>query len=117
MELIALAGFVAMLALVAGTLGVVFLVVKFVLWTVLLPIRLIFKLLWLPFFLVKGLLLGIVGLLAAPVLAIGALLAIVAMVVVVLLPLLPLLFVALAIWALVRLFSRPPTALPAQRST
>ena len=108
----ALAGlFVAGLA-VAAVLGVVFLVCKIVIWAVLLPFRLLFKLLWIPF----GLATGAVGLAAGAVIVplmltiglavavFGAIAALLALVI----PAIPFLLLGLVVWALMR--KSPATA-------
>lgn len=92
LELIALAGlFIAGLA-VLSVVGVAFLVLKVVFWAVFFPIRLLFKLLWIPFGIIGGLLGGaftlaagaallpillVVGLIVAVLGAIAAVLALV----------------------------------------
>jgi len=105
-ELIALAGlFIAGFA-VLSVVGVVFLVFKVLMWTVFLPFRLLFKLLWIPVGLIGGMfslaagaailpILLVVGLVVAVVGAIAALLA-------VLVPMIPFLLLGLMIWALMR---------------
>ena len=75
------------------------------LWTLLLPIRLLFGLLLLPFLLLKvvGMAIGgLVLLVAAPVLAIALLAGLVAVAVAVVAPLLPLLFIAFVVWFVLR---------------
>ncbi|MCA1583379.1 MAG: hypothetical protein LC791_00930 [Acidobacteria bacterium] len=96
----------------AAVVGVLLFLVKIALWTVLLPLRLVLKLIWLP----VGLTLGAVGLLlgtiAIPLLVVmigGVLLAgLVAAIVALLLPLIPFVLLGLLIWSLMR--RRPAVA-------
>ncbi|MBY0496587.1 MAG: hypothetical protein K2Y23_20470 [Cyanobacteria bacterium] len=106
LELIALAGlFIGGLA-VAAILGIVFLVLKLAFWAVLLPFRLLTKLIWVPI----GLAAGGVGLAAGaaiiPIaLVIGlvvAVLAAIAAVLALLIPAIPFLLLGLAVWAVLR---------------
>ena len=93
-------------ALVAGALGfmMVFvacavLALRAAIWVVLLPFRLLFGVLTLPWLLVKTIVLG-AGALVAVVAAVG-------LVVALLVPLLPLVFIGVVTWAIVRLMRRP----------
>ena len=112
-------GFLAFAGLLAAAglaffslIGLVFFIIKMALWTVLLPIRILFKVLMIP----VALTFGAIGL-AAGAAAIPILLVVVAAVVVVgaiaallalLVPAIPFILLGLAIWALVR--KRPATA-------
>jgi hypothetical protein len=99
-----LAGLVIGGTVLAFTLFAVLFAVKMVFWIVFLPVRLLVKLLWLPFLLVKGLFVGALGLLAVPLLAIVAVVGLLTLVAALLVPLLPLVFLGVAVWLLVRLF-------------
>ena len=75
------------------------------LWVVLLPLRLLFGLLLLPFLLLKVVGMAIGGLLlliAGPILAIALVAGLVAVAVAVVAPLLPLLFIAFVVWFVIR---------------
>jgi hypothetical protein len=99
-------------AAVAAALGVVWLVFRIVWWTVLLPLRVLFKILMIPVWLTIGAiglaagaaLLPVVLLVAGGVVLVGALAALLAL----LLPLVPLVLFGLLIWALGR--RRPAVA-------
>jgi len=105
-ELIALAGLLVAGVACAMVIGFVFFVFKVLLWTVFLPFRLLFKLLWIP----VGLVTGAVGLAASAavlpiLLMVGgmiALIALVASIVAVLIPAIPFVLLGLVIWAFVR---------------
>jgi hypothetical protein len=99
----------AALAVLAVTAWVLFslalVIVKIVLWTILLPIRLLFGLLILPLLLLKlvGMAFGGLALLiAGPIVAIALLAGLAAVAVAVIAPLLPFLFVAFVVWFVVR---------------
>ena len=112
-------GFLAFAGLLAAAglaffslIGLVFFIIRMAFWTVLLPLRILFKVMMIP----VGLALGAVGL-AAGAAAIPILLVVVTAVVVVgaiatllalLVPAIPFVLLGLAIWALVR--KRPATA-------
>lgn len=109
LELVALAGLLFAGLAVFAVLGMVFFIVKLAFWVVFFPIRLIMKLLWLPFGLIAGAfsvaagaallpILLLVGIVIAVVGAIGALLAL-------LIPAIPFLLLGLMIWAFMR---KPP---------
>lgn len=111
LELIALAGMLAAGLAVAFVFGLIFFVLKLLLWTVFLPFRLLFKLLWIP----AGLVMGGVGLvfsaaLLPVVLIVGGVVAIVglfAAIIALLIPAIPFVLLGLAIWAVMR---RQPAA-------
>ncbi len=107
--LFGLAAFATIALVVGGLLAVALFVLKLVFWVVFLPIRLFFKLLFLPFILLKWAFVGVAGLVLLPLLLIAGLVAVIAMLVAVVTPLLPILFVAAAIWVLVQI-ARPATA-------
>ncbi|MGE3275283.1 MAG: hypothetical protein AB7O67_09240 [Vicinamibacterales bacterium] len=97
---------------IAAVVGVTLFLVKLLVWTVLLPIRILFKLLWIPI----GLALGAVGLAAGAValpvvlLVLGGI-AVVGLVIALLglvLPLVPFLLLGLFIWTMVK--KRPVAA-------
>ena len=112
-------GFLAFAGLLAAAglaffslIGLVFFIIKMALWTVLLPLRILFKVLMIP----VALTFGAIGL-AAGAAAIPILLVVIATVVVVgaiaalvalLVPAIPFILLGLAIWAVVR--KRPATA-------
>jgi len=101
-ELAALA-LVAVVAWVVLSLALA--LVKVVLWVLLLPLRLLFGLLVLPFLLLKflGMAIGaLVCVILAPVLVIALLVGLAAAAVALVAPLLPLLFVAFVVWFVVR---------------
>jgi len=81
---------------------------KFVFWIVFLPVRLLFKLLTLPFLLIKWTFLGLFGLLLAPLALILVVVGLLSVVAALVAPLLPLLVLAFIVWALVRLFKGRP---------
>ena len=112
LEMIALAGLVIGGLAVMAVVGVAFLVFKIVFWAVLLPFRMLFKLLWLPIGLVAGGVSLAAGVAIVPiVLAIGAVVAVVgaiAAVVALVIPAIPFLLLGLAVWAVVR--KRPVAA-------
>ena len=93
--------------------GVVFLVIKVLFWTIFLPFRLLFKLLWIP----VGLAMGAVGLAPAPPscrfssssawpwLSSGAIAALLALLV----PAIPFILLGFVIWAIVK-SNRPAAA-------
>ena len=110
--LIALAGlFIGGFALFA-VFGLIFLIFKVVLWAVFFPIRLLMKLLWIPFALIGGLVSLVAGAALLPVLVIGALLvaaiAAVGAVLALLIPALPFILLGFVIWSYMR--TRPVTA-------
>ncbi len=96
----------AVLALTVWALfSLVLVLVKVVLWAILLPIRLLFGLLVLPFLLLKVVAMAIGGLLfviVGPIFAIALLAGLLAVAVAVIAPLLPFLFVGFVVWFLVR---------------
>ncbi len=89
LEFMALAGLVSVGLLGVFVFGLVVTVVKLVLWLVLLPLRLVFKLMWVPVF--------ALGAAAAAVVCAGL----------VLIPLAPLILVAALVWMVVKRSSRP----------
>jgi hypothetical protein len=106
LELVALAGLLIAGFAVFAVFGMVFIVLKIALWAVFFPIRLLFKLLWIPFGLIGGLfsfaagitllpILLTVGFVVAVVAAIAALLAL-------LVPAIPFVLLGLMIWAFMR---------------
>ena len=108
-ELLVFGGFIVACMAVAEVLGFVFFLFKLVLWAVLLPFRILFKILMIPVWLT----LGALGL-AAGVIAVPLLLIVVAGVVIVgllaalaavLLPAIPFVLLGLLLWAI---FSRRP---------
>lgn len=97
------------LAVLGAALAVIGLTIRALVWLVLLPLKIVFGLLILPFLLLKllfGIAVGVVVLPVVGVIAVvGAVIGVVALGAMLLVPLLPLLVVALLIWAAVKLFS------------
>jgi hypothetical protein len=91
---------------IAAVLGVIFFLVRLVLWAALFPFRFLLKLLWAPVGLVLGALALVFGTIALPALFLIAggivVMAIVSVIASVLLPLLPFLLLGFALWALFR---------------
>lgn len=106
-ELLTLGALAVAGVFVVSILALVFAVLKFVFWIVLLPIRLAFKLLFLPLLLLKWAGLALLSLVAAPILVVVLLVGGAVVVLGMLAPLLPVVFLVLAVWALVRLGRRP----------
>jgi hypothetical protein len=100
--------------LVAAIVMVGALVVRAVQWTSMLPFRIVFGLLALPFWIGGMILKLLFTVVLLPVLLVGgvllAIVAAVAAIVAIITPLLPLAIVALLIWAVFRSFGRPVTA-------
>jgi hypothetical protein len=109
-ELLGLGALLMLGALVFAVVGAVFAVLRFVFWLVFLPIRLAFKLLFLPLLLIKWLIVGAVGVLAAPLLLVLFVVGGLALLVAIITPLLPVLFAGFLVWALIHLVRRPATA-------
>ena len=112
LELMALAGlFIGGLAVMA-VVGVVFLVLKIVLFAVFLPFRLLFKLLWIPIGLVGGFFSLAAGAAIIPImLTVGVAVAIIgaiAALLALLVPAIPFLLLGLMVWAFLR--RRPAAA-------
>ena len=105
-------GFLALAGLLMGgfavmaVFGAIFLVLRIVFWAVLFPVRLVLKLLWLPFALVGGALSLVAGaaVLGLIVVVVGAIAAALAF----LIPLTPFVLLGLMIWAFMK--RRPATA-------
>jgi hypothetical protein len=110
LELLVIGGVLGALALVAGIGLLVVAVLKVVFWIVLFPIRLAFKLLFLPFLLIKWLFVGVFGLLLAPLALVAVVVGVVGLLAALVVPLLPILFVAFAIWVIVKLVASPASA-------
>lgn len=107
-ELLVLGGLVFVAAFV-GLIGFAVVgLLKFVFWVVFLPIRLVFKLLALPFLLLKWTFMGLFGLLLAPVALILLVVGLFGVLAALVAPLLPLLVLAFIVWALVKLFKGRP---------
>lgn len=91
---------------VVAVIGTVFLVMKVVLWTVLLPFRLLFKLLMISVWMTLGAVGMVAGVALVPivlvVLAGAALVGLVAAALALLLPAIPFVLFGLLIWAIVR---------------
>lgn len=98
-ELIALMGlFIAGFA-VLSVVGVVFFVFKLAMWTVFLPFRILFKMLWIPFSLIGGLFSLAAGAAILPiVLVVGLIAAVLALLV----PMIPFLLFGLIVWSFMR---------------
>ena len=107
---IAFAGILAAGLAMASVLGLIFFVLKLVMWTVFLPFRILSKLLWIPF----GLVTGAIGLAAGaallPILllvGVVAIVGLVAAVIALLIPAIPFVLLGLVVWAFMR---RQPAA-------
>jgi hypothetical protein len=91
---------------IAALLGFVFLLLKLVLWAVLLPFRLLLKLLMIPVWLTLGGVGLALGAIAMPVLLVGlaavAVIGIVGTVLAILLPAIPFVLLGLLLWAVFR---------------
>lgn len=110
MEVLALLALVGVGFLVAGVGFAILALLKLVFWIVFLPIRLAFRLLTLPFLLIKWTIGGLFGLLLIPLALLAGLALVVALISALVVPLLPFLFVAFAIWAVAKLVMRPAVA-------
>ncbi len=86
-----------------GVVTVAFVALKAVLWLLLLPLRFLFGIVFLPLLLVKTLIGGILLVVLAPLMAIAAIVGLIGFIAAVLVPLMPLLVIALAVWIVVRL--------------
>lgn len=106
--LLALGAFLLCGVMLLGLIGGI---LKLVFFVVFLPLRILGKLIALPFLAVGFFLKLLFGVLLLPLLLVGALIGIVglgiAAVVGLLVPLMPLLIAGLLVWGLVKLFSRP----------
>ena len=94
------------LALAGAALGLIWILIRSLMWLILLPFRLLFALLALPFLLLKFILLAIGGVVGVTLAVAGGVLVLFAIV----LPLLPLLALGAIIWAIATAGSRPATA-------
>lgn len=106
LELIALAGLLIAGIAVFAVIGMVFFVLKIVLWAVFFPIRLLFKLMWIPFGLIGGLFSLAAGVTILPiVLSVGLVVAAVAAIaalLTMLIPAIPFVLLGLMVWAFMR---------------
>jgi hypothetical protein len=111
-EFLVLGGLIAVGLALAAIFVFAWFLLKLVLWAVLLPIRLMFKLLMVPVWLTLGALGLAAGAVAVPVLLVAiagvAIVGIVAAVLAVLLPVIPFVLLGLLLWAVFR--SRPAVA-------
>ena len=105
-EFLVLGGLVAVALLVAAVLGVVVLALKLAVWAVLLPFRLLWKLITIPIWLTLGALGLVAGAVALPVVLFGvvavAVVGVLAAVLAILLPAVPFVLLGLLVWALFR---------------
>lgn len=105
-ELLVFGGLIAAALAVAAVIGFVFVLLKFLFWIVLLPFRLLLKLVMIPVWLTIGAVGLALGFLALPLLlavvAIVAVLGVIAAVLAFLLPLIPFVLLGLLIWAIFR---------------
>lgn len=112
-ELLALGALLLGGLIVLGTIG---LVLKVAFWIVLFPLRLLFKLIFLPFLLIGFVLKLALGVLLLPVLLVGGLIGGLVLLVggffAVLLPLLPVVLAGLLIYVVAKRLARPATAPP-----
>jgi hypothetical protein len=108
--MIAFAGLTLLLLAVIAVVALALTAVKVVVWTVLLPLRLLFGALLLPFLLIKAIVAGVAVFIVGPVLAIAIGGAIVIALVAIAAPLLPLLAVGVLLWLLLRATRGPVLA-------
>lgn len=105
-EFLVLGALVAVALLVAAVLGVVVLALKLAVWAVLLPFRLLWKLITIPIWLTLGALGLVAGAVALPVVLFGvvavAVVGVLAAVLAILLPAIPFVLLGLLVWALFR---------------
>ena len=106
--LLALGAFLLFGMMLLGLIGGI---LKLVFWLVFLPLRLLGKLIALPFVAIGLLLKMVFGVMFLPVLLVGGLVAVVfaclAALVSLIVPLMPLLIAGIVVWGLVKVFSRP----------
>jgi hypothetical protein len=110
---LAILALVMMAMVVAAVVAAAAFVIRAAFWLILLPIRLVFALLFVPFWIARMVLKVTVGAILLPVVMVGGLIvaaiAAVAALIAVVTPLLPLLLVGVLIWLVLRSF-RPATA-------
>lgn len=90
--------------------GLALAVLKILLWTVLLPLRVILGILFLPLLLLKAVVGGLALVILGPILAVLLLAGLLAATAAVLVPLLPLLLLGSLVWLIVRATERPALA-------
>ena len=97
-------------------LGLVGGILKLVFWLLFLPLRLLGKLVALPFMAIGVFFKLMFGVMLLPLLAVGGVIALVFVVLTALVslivPLMPLLIAGVVVWGLVKVFSRPVAAVP-----
>ena len=112
--MLALASLIFLALIVAAVVSVGVLIVRIAFWAILLPFKIVFGLLFLPFWIGKTLLRVALGAVLVPVFLVGgillALVAAIAAIVAIITPLLPLAIVAFLIWMVFRSFGRPVAA-------
>jgi hypothetical protein len=105
-ELLVVGGLAAAGLAAAAIVGFVFFLLRFVLWLVLLPFRLLLKALMIPVWLTLGALALAVGTVAVPILLAGvalvAVIGVVAALLAFVLPTIPLVLLGLLLWAIFR---------------
>jgi hypothetical protein len=111
---LALTSLIFLALIVAAVVSVGVLIVRIALWAILLPFKIVFGLLFLPFWIAKTLLRFAFGALLVPVFLVGgillALVAAIAAIVAIITPILPFAIVAFLIWMVFRSFGRPVAA-------
>ncbi len=96
-----------MVAAACVVAGIALVALKILVWTILLPVRLLFRLIFLPLLLLKAVAGGLALVLLGPILAILILAGVVAAAAAVIVPLLPLFLLGVIVWLIVRTPSRP----------
>jgi hypothetical protein len=111
---LALASIIFLALIVAAVVSVGALILRIAFWAILLPFRILFGLLFVPFWIAKTVLKLAVGAILLPVFLIGGILfavvAAIAAIVAIITPLLPFALVAFLLWIVFRSFARPITA-------
>jgi hypothetical protein len=108
--MIELAALTFLLLAVFAVVTLLLAVFKVVLWTVLLPLRLLFGLLLMPLLVIKAVLGGLVFFVVGPIVAVVLLGATVIAAIAVVAPLLPFLFIGFILWMVVRAVQGPALA-------
>jgi hypothetical protein len=113
-DVLALASLIFLALIVAAVVAVGALILRVAFWAILLPFKIVFGLLFLPFWIGKTLLRLAFGVVLVPVLLVGGILvafvAAIAAIVAIITPLLPFAIVAFLIWMVFRSFGRPVAA-------
>ena len=109
--MLAILSLIFMALVVAAVVSVGALIVRAAFWALLLPFKLLFAVLFVPFWIAKTVLRLAFGLMLLPVLLLGgilvAIVAAIAAFVAIITPLLPFAIIGFLLWAVLRSFSRP----------